>query len=318
MIMKTTSELPPDLWWRDWEFLYRAADLLWAKLGDHRIVFGGRLEYFCRLGCEPTPCSDLEAQRYRPDFKTVCDWMAHRWRLLFDAWAQNPLGFVFDDAFSALFLLRLLWANDVLILRGHYDARWKPTTSLSRAQQRGPRFITAAVERSQQFLEQLQQLPLVQREYPSGIPELHAAAILQHYGFPTDLLDCTYSWDIALYFAEGGKDDLPLSTSVAEMGAIYAFPTRALPRSAILTTLPPAIMRPSLQRGVFLGNLTSRDQAELEQYKLTFRHQFLPLWNGLGGIDFGSPMGLGRYLFPMSDPIEAVARPLRETLVDIA
>jgi hypothetical protein len=311
---KPAHDLPLDLWMRDWEFLYRAADLLWAILGDRPDIFERRLKYLKPFGSTPTRCSDREAARYGVDFQPACAWITKRWCRLFDQWSESRGQFVFDDGFAVLFLLRLLWANDTLLLRGHYDARWKLISTRSRAQERGTDFLKNALERGQQFLEHLKRLPIVQSHYGSEMPKQHATAILQHYGFPTHLLDLTYSYDVALYFAEGGTDSLPLSRGTAALGAIYAFPPHALPHSAVLTTLPPIIMRPTLQRGVFVGALQTADEARLEKYKFIFRHKFLPIWNGITGVDFGSPVGLGRYLFPAADPIETLARPLQRAV----
>ena len=167
---KSARDLPPELWLRDWEFLYRAADLLWAMLGDGPDIFERRLKYIEQFGFAPTRCSDIEAARYADDFQPVCAWITERWCRLFDQWSLSRDQFVFDDGFAVLFLLRLLWANDTVLLRGHYDAVWRLTSTQSRAQERGTNFLKNAQERGQQFLEQLKRLSIVQSHYGRRCP----------------------------------------------------------------------------------------------------------------------------------------------------
>jgi hypothetical protein len=176
---------------------------------------------------------------------------------------------------------------------------------------KGNAYINPILYNAQQFLQQLSQFEFVQNAYGTNIPENHKQAILQHYGFPTELLDCTYSYDVALFFAEGAKDSAPVAEESSECGSIYAFPSHIIPKNAVILSLPPAIMRASLQRGVFISNLDSNDIELLEQHKFTFKHKKMPVWNGLSDIQFGSPIGLSHYLFPTADPIEMMAEPLR-------
>ncbi len=304
----------PELWVRDWEFLFRSADLLWAKIGDQKEVFSRRTKYCAAYGDITYGSSGTEARRFSSDFTPICDWIAERWCRLFDDWIKCPETFVFDDAFAALFLIRILWANQTLLLRGHYDSRWKLTTSSFRAMQGGDEFVKRETERAQQFLFEIMRLDVVKTAYPSGILREHQQAILQHYGFPTDLIDTTFSYDIALYFAEGAYDYLPGPDPKTEFGAIYAFPTTSIPKSALVITIHPAIMRPSLQRGAFISGLSDEERLRLEKFKFVFKHQSLPVWNGIGAIYFAAPVGLGKYLFPVSDPLERIAKPVREIL----
>jgi hypothetical protein len=185
---------------------------------------------------------------------------------------------------------------------------------LFRAKQKGNEFIKHETERARCFLSEVVRLTIVQTAYPTGIAPEHQQAILQHYGFPTDLIDCTFSYGIALYFAEGAYDSLPDPNPRADCGVIYAFPTTSIPKNALVITIHPAIMRPSLQRGAFLSGLSDEERSRLERSKFVFKHQSLPIWNGLGAIRFAAPIGLGMYLFPVSDPIAAIAGPVRETL----
>jgi len=252
--------------------------------------------------------------RFSSDIDSVYAWIAEKWCQLFDRWITNPEKFVFDDGFAALFFVRVLWAERTVLLRGQYDSRWKLTTTLFRAKQKGSEFARRESERAQHFTSEILKLSIVQSAYPSGITPEHQQALLQHYGFPTDLIDCTFSFDIALYFAEGGYDNLPSPNPNTDCGAIYAFPTTSIPKNALVITIPPAIMRPSLQQGAFLSGLSDEERSRLEKAKFVFKHQSLPVWNGLGAIPFAAPIGLGKYLFPVSDPIATIARPFREAL----
>ena len=89
----------------------------------------------------------------------------------------------------------------------------------------------------------------------------------------------------------------------AQKGQDYVFPDGF----AVLTTLSPLIIRPALQRGVFVRDIPAQEQPRLERFRFTFHHHHVPVWNGLGNIPFGSPVPLGKYLYPLSDPIERIA-----------
>ncbi|MGH3115796.1 MAG: hypothetical protein ACRDQ2_01505, partial [Gaiellales bacterium] len=65
-------------------------------------------------------------------------------------------------------------------------------------------------------------------------------------------------------------------------------------------------------RGVFIGNLDAEERRSLDAYKYTFRHKQIPIWNGIGSVPFGSTVGVGRYLFPAHDPVEAMVTAARE------
>jgi hypothetical protein len=137
---------------------------------------------------------------------------------------------------------------------------------------------------------------------------------LQHYGFPTDFLDLTYSFDIALYFAEGTESGrYNAERPMPVMGAIYAFSTNLIADDGILVTLPPVIMRPSLQHGVFV-RLSSESREALEAYKFRFYHHQDPVSSGISEIGYTTEPNLERYLFPLSDPLELIAAPMRAAL----
>jgi len=221
-------------------------------------------------------------------------------------------GVRFRGRLPALLFSRLLWANEPVLLRGHADHTWTLQTSLERARFRGDEYVERWRRAAEQFLARLEKEPAVRRAYAGNIPDHHREAILQHYGFPTELLNVTYSYDVALYFAEGGTDDLV--DGGRNLGCLYAFPTWVI--SSAPYTLAPGIMRPALQRGVFVKGVGPRERTSLERFRLVFQHFDMPVWNGLSNIPFGSPVGLGKYLFPLSDPLEFLAADIRAPLKD--
>lgn len=309
--MGITDKLAPDLNWpRDWELLSRCVDILWSRVGLHPAVLPLREEFADVLGRRLVSCSDLEARRFSAVIDPIVDAVAHEWIQMFMEWVGKRRDYIFPDAFSAVFLTRGLWANEALLYRGHYDSRWRLTSSWRRMSGANPEDAVRERNRGAVFLERLGRLECVKAAYFSGIPPHHEEAILQHYGFPTSLIDMTYSSDVAIYFGEGGDHFDPGPSYRPETGALYVFPTWSLPTSTRLVTLPPAIMRPTLQRGVFLSDISDSETSRLESLKFVFRHHGLPVWNGLTGIPFGAPVNLTRYLFPASDEIASVLQTL--------
>src|SRR5262245_40018312 len=132
------------LWTREWEFLFRATEFLRHNLADHPTVLPLREAYLREHNREPLTGAHVHAQRYSPDFSLTIDWIAARWRALYYQWHTNRDGYIFPDGFAVLFFLRVLWANEVLLMRGIYDANWTLQTSLERAKQRGDSYVTAA------------------------------------------------------------------------------------------------------------------------------------------------------------------------------
>lgn len=301
---------------RDWELAFRNADILWSRVGDHPAVLERRRDFLSDRVNPPVKCSEHEYSRFEPDVQPVTEWLATKWCSLYDEKAKAHTAYIFPDGFAALFFARLMWANENVLLRGQYEHSWKLSTTLSRARQEGTKYIDASLKASRDFIEILNRESIIVRAYNAEIPEKHQEAILQHYGFPTDLLDFTYSYDVALFFAEGGSDYLKVSDQIADCGSIYAVPTHALPLQALLTTLSPFILRPTYQRGVFIRGLPENEQRRLERFKLVFHHHDIPVWNGLGNIHFGSPVGLEKYLYPLSDPIEKLASHYRKKFRD--
>ena len=290
------------------ELLFRIAVTLWSRIGDRPEVLQRRQALSPHAA--QFRCSAREASRFESDVEPICDWASGRWCELYDQYVGSPTTYVFADGFAVLFFARILYANNVVLLRGQYDAAWSLTTSRERAEANGT--LDRRLKHTERFIDALERSDVIRRCYHgSSVPDNHRAAILQHYGFPTDLLDFSYSYDVALYFAEGGVDHLPVSTSPAENGSLYVVPSPEL-NNSVLTSLPAAIMRPSLQRGVFVA-ATPGARQRLQTFKYTFRHHDMPVWNGLGEIHVGSAVGLGRYLFPASDPVLHLANAAAKT-----
>ena len=292
---------PHHLHRRTYELLYRCSSILWAAVAERDDVRSRRRK--TSPHAVAYACSADEGRRVDDDALGVVEWLADRWCRLCDAYLSGGAEFAFDDAYAVLFFVRILYPNNVVIARGHYDARWRLSTTYERAEAAGT--LQRDLRAAEVFIQKVLASEEVRNCYTGEIPPKHLLAMQQHYGFPTALLDFTYSLDVAIFFAEGGGDYLRDDAITPSLGAVYVIPSWACV-DALLTTLPPGIMRPSLQRGVFIE--TSPDQrAALEAHKYVFRHQDMPVRNGLLDVHFGAAVGLGRYLFPASDPLERLA-----------
>jgi hypothetical protein len=222
--------------------------MLWALLGEWPGVAERRLGHFRTLNAKPIATSVTETRQFASAPSALCQWVADRWTALYDRWTVDRQRFVFDDAYAALLFARLMWANEPVLVRGHADHSWTLQTTLERARLKGAAHVEAWRVAAEQFLARLDQEPAVRRAYGGSIPAHHREAILQHYGFPTDLLDLTYSFDVALYFAEGGTDHLVHDGP--EFGCVYAFPAWVIHSAPY--TLAPGVMRPALHNGQHL------------------------------------------------------------------
>lgn len=294
---------------RNWELQYRIANHLWPIICEKPSVKTRREELAKKLNAYCIPCNIHESSIRNDDYERCVDVAVKNWVNIYESFhndAEKGNQFIFEDGYMLIFFLLILWGNNTIILRGHYDSEWELRTSLQRALLTKGITMDQINKRSNEFLSAIYHLPFIRRIYSNEIPKNHQAALLQHYGFPTDYLDFTYSYDVALYFAEGGTDHLPVSDKIAYCGAIYAIPSNVLPPTTQLVSLPAYFLRPALQRGVFIGNSSEEDRKKLEKYKMIFYHRELPVWNGLTNVTIGSAIGLGKYLFPISDPLEII------------
>ena len=132
-----------DRWYRDSQFLYRAAEILLHRIGYHKDIRPRREAY---LGYRPPVCSAYEAKRCGPIVDDVIKLVAQIWASLYDEWDQARANYVFEDGYYLLFFLRLLWANQYVLLRGHLVVRpgqWP----------RSPRIVRRGVRAYPQGLE---------------------------------------------------------------------------------------------------------------------------------------------------------------------
>jgi hypothetical protein len=291
---------------RDWELKFRASEILWPHLANDRNVMARRATFFASEYSNMAKPPRNALQTASPPGHIV-EWLSEEWCRVFDAATGSRSGYVFEDGFSILFYAKILFADYKVLLRGQYDSSWPLQTTKSRALLSNPSEFDRARDSALRFLSDLEAHPLIKRAYPGGIPTQHVEAILQHYGFPTEFIDFTYSYDVALFFAEGAEDAVPAKDRLNATGAIYVIPPYAVGKEAALTTLPPQIARPSLQRGVFLKSTSEGQLIGLEHWKLIFSHKEWPIWNGLGSIPYESSIGLDKYLHPLFDPISDIA-----------
>lgn len=298
------AELPIDRWPRDWEFLYRAAAMLHPCIADLPEIAARRRAYH---GYEPPASSTLEARRFGEDITPVWELLSARWISLYDDWSKAT-GYEFEDGYQLLFFLRVLWANQSPLLRGHADARWALSTSQTRVEQDfGPERLAERREAAAHFISELESWKPLVDQYPEGLRADHREAICQHYGFPTQFLDVTFSYDAAFYFAEHS-----VRAGQPDRGALYAVPMYKIQGIALPLTLPPAVMRPNLQRGKFVPTHDSSVIPLMESYKFVYRHRVSAQAVGISDVTVVNPPGLYDFYFPRSDPIEAIARRHRD------
>lgn len=291
---------------RDWQYTFRAAEILIHCIMDGCGIKERRKEHFKH---DVISSSTLEVERFSPEVAEQANWFVHRWCDLYDDWARNPTTYVFADGYALLFFLHVLHANMNVVLRGQVDAKWRVSTSLSRWRElKGEEETNRAQLAADKFVAHISKWEPLRVQYPRGLKENHREAICQHYHFPTEFIDVTFAYDVALFFAEDwgrlGHETMP------KCGSIYALPTDKIDRYSELITLPPAVMRPNLQFGKFL-----RSSPELldivENYKFSYQHTSWPIAQGLSQTGFEKPPRLAQYLYPSSDPLEAIAKEIR-------
>jgi hypothetical protein len=292
------------------EFLARAVDMLLPGIYCNSAV----RERLAQLHCSTRvyPPAENEVLDIPPELSPVCKMLAGEWCRLYDEWANSKPRYEFCDGFLLCFFLRVCFAQISVVLRGQVDSRWTLQSSMARALRRG-QDRESIRRKAEDFLVRVQKVASLQVDYPNGFPPEHEQAILQHYGFPTELIDCTYSYDVALFFAEGARDFPDPFYKMPHSGAIYCLPVHKIMEIATLTTLPSSVMRPSLQRGVFISGLDEQRFKEIEKdHKYIFLHGPTPVWSGLTDIRFPGPVGLGSYLMPSVDPLDMIASAIRK------
>jgi hypothetical protein len=111
--------------------------------------------------------------------------------------------------------------NGQYIFRGQLDAKWTQESTLLRYKRNGESLdvgeLIARVQTTEAFFADVRkrQFELFNRE----LDEESLLAVAQHYGFPTPLLDYTWSLRVAAFFATLGAQDLPANDR--RVGVIY-------------------------------------------------------------------------------------------------
>jgi hypothetical protein len=73
---------------------------------------------------------------------------------------------------------------------------------MDRARARGEAFLQRANEAARAFIEAVQEDPRVRIHYGRGMRDDEKSTVLQQCGFPTTFPGLTFSFDVALCFAE--------------------------------------------------------------------------------------------------------------------
>ena len=302
---QTSPDSRPDAWGQDWELCFRAAEVVLSELLGAKPLAERRSAWF---GVEVSHLyTGREPNRATRAAKPVVEWLVGRWCLIFDSWRAQPARFIFEDGYALAFFLLGLFSDAGVMLRGQVNSAWRITTSLSRWRTNKPDRLSEALRAADEFIRRVSELNGIKDFYPRGLSGDHAQAICQHYGFPTDLVDVTTTFDVALFFAEdwsGARDDFPLE------GAIYALPTRLIGSDSVLIALPPFVMRPNLQAGKFLRGTPALLES-FESSKFRYRHARWPASRGLSRPTFSSAPAIRDYIYPPSDALELIAAELR-------
>jgi hypothetical protein len=279
-------------------------ELVWARVAAASVAqkFFGPITF---------PVSAASAADGKPAavINGLADSAAEAWTLL--AKAYGGLEEPFPNIHALLFFLETLSLKRKLLYRGQVNGEWRLETTLARSVRNG--VGSAAIARAKNgFLKAVEKLP--DRRHlglSGGEPE----ALCQHYGFPTDYLDFTWSLETAGFFALGGDEryrrpvDPPCATA-----AIWALDVMGLDRNdgIELVSLPAQVMRPWLQRGEFLNVAATKRRIKI--VKFLFRHH-ADIWvDALANLGPYSSTPLSMFLFPRRDPLADAATPFLDQL----
>jgi len=217
----------------------------------------------------------------------------------------------FDNIHSLLFFLELLRIGRQLLFRGQADSQWGLQTTLTRKlnQYWDPITIRKA---KRSFVNAVHELP--DRRHIKLL-ENEEEALCQHYGFPTHLLDFTWSQDIAAFFALGGFEAYERGFrphDKIEMGSFWVIDTMGRYANGIqIASLGRGFMRPALQRGEFL-RLT--DDPAILVSKFLFRHDPDGWADSLDDLGPTSVTSFASYLMPARDPVADTSKPYLDEL----
>jgi len=91
------------------------------------------------------------------------------------------------------------------LFRGEADSTWTPKTTLERALEDAGGSLDDALQIERELLREFQRKTYAYLTHlPAEDDHLQWLALMQHYGAPTRLLDATYSFFVALFFAVAG------------------------------------------------------------------------------------------------------------------
>jgi len=129
-----------------WELLYRNAEILWEYLGDSDSIQGRRQVFHNYLKVN---CREYPKCKKRKEFNDIISLLVDNWCELFDQYNDKKEEFLFPNGYSVLFFLKIMWANETVLLRGQFDSRWMLPSRLFRSNSDREELINRGVE----FLE---------------------------------------------------------------------------------------------------------------------------------------------------------------------
>jgi hypothetical protein len=176
---------------------------------------------------------------------------------------------VFPDIHTLLFFLEPLAVGRKLPYRGHANSEWALESTYRRRIDVG--WNAEAIQQAKtSFLQAVNNLS--DRRHVELLPN-QQEGVCQHYGFPTEYLDFTWSADIAGFFALGRADAYDRGAHAHERfprGSLFVLDAMGKSDDRLdIVTIGRGFLRPALQRGEFLR--LSRD-THVQVAKFGFCH----------------------------------------------
>lgn len=293
---------------RDWEVAFRVAEIAWPIICDCSDVEKRRHAY--RGGAKIDVAVPAQSKLvFDRNWDVFSGQLREMWLQTYDAWEKRQDDYLFEDGYHLLFFLKLLWCEDTLFLRGHPDDEWEISSTLMRERQNEDFDENLNRQKITEFIEvSLKAENGVTSATAFDLSEPHKQAIAQHYGFPTEYVDFTTNFEVALFFAEGCEKKIDKQRSIA---AIFAVPPKLLGDNFFPLVLPDTILRPSLQHGAFLRVRDETECDALTGFKFRFVRRSWPICSSIGSQGFATSKSLNDYMFPKNDVLQRISDEIR-------